>query len=1090
MKHYWKGLKELGNDPEFVKQQQNEFPEYIPVEEFIADEQVGHESSTSRRDFLKFLGFSAAAATLAACEAPVTKAIPYVIKPVDLTPGVANWYASTYSDGHDYASILVKTREGRPIKIEGNTLSKVTWGGVNARVHASLLSLYDSNRLKYPKHNGKVISWGDVDKMTLNGEVRLVTGTVNSPSTLAAIEELKKKYPTTKHIQYDAISYSGIRRAHGGVTPTFHLDKAAVIVSLGADFLTNWISPIEHTKQYVTMRKVNKDHKEMSKFYAFEAILSLTGANADERIPVKPSELNHVALALAGESNKLSAAVKTKADEVKKALDGAHGKAIVLSGSNDPAVQMVVKKINESLGAYESGLIDTKVADMLHNGDDEAFANFAKELEAGTVGTVIFWGCNPAYTAPKKFGAGANKTFAEILKGAKATKITFSGLMDETTELCEYVLPDHHSLESWNDYNPRTNQYSLQQPVITPLYGTRQAQESILRWAGNSSDYYSYIGNYWKTNMFTGSGTFENFWNQSLHDGVFEKTEQVMQLDVVAVPNNAAGASAHPAAAVVAPAAAQPAAADTSIVNPDSMTWADAVKSVSGTTGSGDFELVIYQKTSIGSGVMSNNPWLQELPDPITKLTWDNYITMHPLDVNKLKLLGTSTDVYGDEVFLVRYDALEDDNDIVTVTVNGQSYELPVWPQPGQVRGTIGIAVGYGRTAHLGQTVCDPENNNAPIGVNIYQSLTWTNGAATYDVFSGVSVSAPTGKKHRFATTQSHNTIMGRSEGILHETTLGEYKKDDRAGNEEVELKTYGGMMTPDEVNLWDSHPRDNHKWGMAIDLNSCIGCGACVVSCTAENNVPVVGKIEIRRSREMHWIRIDRYYSSDATPEDNSKYGTKELYRRMENPTFDNPKVVFQPMMCQHCNHAPCETVCPVLATSHSTEGLNQMTYNRCVGTRYCANNCPYKVRRFNWFNYTEYHRFKGINPTQDDIGRMVLNPDVTVRTRGVMEKCSMCAQRIQAGKLEAKKTNRRPLDGEIKTACQQSCPADSIVFGDLNDPNSAVSKMNADSRKFEVLEEVGTQPSVFYMTKVWNRPEEEHKAADKKEEKAEAHS
>jgi molybdopterin-containing oxidoreductase family iron-sulfur binding subunit len=455
------------------------------------------------------------------------------------------------------------------------------------------------------------------------------------------------------------------------------------------------------------------------------------------------------------------------------------------------------------------------------------------------------------------------------------------------------------------------------------------------------------------------------------------------------------------------------------------------------------------------------------MPDPISKITWDNYVTMHPMDIQSMGLFGLTKE--GEDDVIVRFDQLEDELDMVTVTANGHTVKLPVWFQPGQARGTIGIAVGYGRKG-FGDVIDN-------VGQNIYPAASWNQDSNTvsYQVITGVNVAKAEGK-HAIATTQSHSTIMGRNEDLLRETNLTTYAtKSKEDYNPRPMMHTYKGEMDVENVNLWNDFERPNHQWGMAIDLNSCIGCGACVVSCNVENNVPVVGKTEVRRSREMHWLRIDRYFSSNVVKEEKEgEMGTKELYRKMENPTFDNPKVVFQPVLCMHCNHAPCETVCPVIATNHSSEGLNQMTYNRCVGTRYCANNCPYKVRRFNWFNYTEYHRFQDINPAHDDIGRMVLNPDVVVRARGVMEKCTFCVQRIQAGKLDAKKAGRRPIDGEITTACAQACPTNAITFGDLNDPKSAVSKLTADDRKFEMLEVLNTRPSVFYLTKVWNRDTE----------------
>jgi Fe-S-cluster-containing dehydrogenase component len=477
----------------------------------------------------------------------------------------------------------------------------------------------------------------------------------------------------------------------------------------------------------------------------------------------------------------------------------------------------------------------------------------------------------------------------------------------------------------------------------------------------------------------------------------------------------------------------------------------------------------------MGSGIQSNNPWLQELPDPITKITWDNYITMNPEEMK------------GKYNVLERFDQLEDEPDTAIVTIDGLSYrDLPVFPQPGQAMGTIGIALGYGRT-NSGKAANE-------VGVNVYKGIQWVNNSMQYTASATLAQAA---KTHPIACTQTHHTMMGRP--IVKETALMNWMHDEAAGNERETIVHKGVVSDPSVANLWDSFDRPGHKWGLAIDLNSCIGCGSCVVSCNAENNVPVVGKDEVRRSREMHWIRIDRYYSSDMTKAKGKAEhkGKIEMYREMEHPSTANPRVMFQPIMCQHCNHAPCETVCPVLATSHSGEGLNMMTYNRCVGTRYCANNCPFKVRRFNWFNYIGNKKFQDVNPAMDDIGRMVLNPDVVVRSRGVMEKCSMCVQRIQAGKLVAKVQGRKLVDGEIQTACSQSCPTNAIIFGDLNDENSEVSKWHANERNYKLLEETGIKPSVGYLVKVRNTPmeeeseegkpgEEKHEKAESKEEKA----
>ncbi|MDQ3045939.1 MAG: TAT-variant-translocated molybdopterin oxidoreductase, partial [Bacteroidota bacterium] len=1021
-KKYWKGLEELNNNPEFVQKSNNEFAEQIPVESFLGDNNLASGNGTNRRDFLKFLGFSVTAASLAACETPVNKAIPYIVKPEEITPGVANWYASTFFDGNDYASVIVKTREGRPIKVEGNELSKITMGGSNARIQASVLSLYDSSRLTGPVIKSgdtwNASTWSNIDKeigtklaaaAAKGGAIRILSSTIISPSTKAVIAEFTAKYPSTKHITYDAVSYSGIAKANAQtfgqeVIPSYRFDKADVIVSIAADFLGNWLSPVEYARQYGLTRKVNKDKQTMSKHYQFESNLSLTGANADYREPVKVSEQGKVAVNLynavakiVGGSSLNGSALACDATIAKAAQDlaGSRGKSVVVSGSNDMYVQMVVNGINEMLGNYGK-TIDIDTPNYTRQGDDTAFAGLVADMAAGKVSALITYNTNPVYTAP------AALKFAEAF-GKVGLRISLADRADETASMSQYICPDHHYLESWNDFNPKKAHYSLSQPTITPLFakpnyeGTRQAQSTLLAWSGQNSDYLAYLQKNWMQSVFPMQGkymAFTEFWNNSLHDGAIEVgkgTEMAMPV---------AGADS---VKTVAPA---PVVADVKADKPEEVktespkvNLSEAASKIASVKGSA-VELAIYEKVAIGNGNQANNPWLQELPDPITKITWDNYVTMSPIDMK---------DKYN---LMERQDR---EASLVNVSLNGMTIKLPVVPQPGQAPGTVGIALGYGRT-HAGKL----SEMTGVVGQNAYPFVQLANGTMSYAADVTIESANETTE---IAGTQIHHTLMGRE--IVKETVLAEYKKNPKAGNADEMLVTHSGIKKAATIDLWDEHAKLGHRWGMTIDLNSCIGCGACVVSCTAENNVAVVGKQMVMQTREMHWLRIDRYYTSDMTKKTaaEAEVGAIDMYLEMENPTALNPQVVFQPMMCQHCNHAPCETVCPVVATNHSTDGLNMMTYNRCVGTRYCANNCPFKVRRFNWFNYNENPDF-AINPTQDDLGRMVLNPDVVVRSRGVMEKCSMCVQRIQEGKLEAKKAEHALVDGSIKTACQQTCP------------------------------------------------------------------
>ncbi len=1108
-KKYWKGLPELNNSEDFLQNKNNEFAEQLPMEEFLTGDD-SNSKGTSRRDFLKVMGFSTAAVALAACETPVNKSIPYVVKPEEVTPGVANFYASTFYDGHDYAAVLVKTREGRPIKIEGNNLSKesqsdafinvqssVFHGATSARVQSSVLSLYDGARLNGPLAKGEPTTWKNVDdavaKSLTTGTNVILSSTIISPSTKAVIAEFTAKYPNTKHVTYDAVSYSGLIKANRNVfgksvVSSYDFSKAKTIIGVACDFLGTWLNPIEFANQYSKTRKVNRENLEMSKHYHFEANLSLTGANADERYMVKASEFGKVIASLFNEvagatgNSKVSDAKVSNPDAAKAIVKAAKelvenkGKSIVVCGFNDEGCQTLVNGINKMLDNYGK-TVDVEMHYNLKQGDDKVFLDLVADLNAGKVGTLMTYNCNPVYTAP------ASLKFEAAYKKA-GVKISFSQTLDETALLADYVCPDNNFLESWGDANPKRGHYSLQQPTINQIFaapryeGTRQVQDTLLKWSGIKADYLTYLQGYWNNHIFPQQGKyldFASFWAHTLHDGVLkvsvlkdvviapmakDSTGKPLMAGVAAITAESLVDTAHvvaaPVAHHVAPAPNHRVVAEvvSSLPTPDYNKAAALATSAKG----GQFELVVYEKVGLGNGNQSNNPWLMELPDPISKVTWDNYITMNPADVAALGLHE-----------MKRQDII---GSIVDLTVNGVTIKVPVYPQPGQTAGTIGLAVGYGRSAETMKVAFG-------IGVNAYPFVTVSN-----DTLQNVSLSATVTKTsdvHKFAATQIHHTIMGREEYLLREVSLNEYKsKEKDVWNPAAMLPMHGGgEKHVSEVDLYGSFERLGHKWGLTIDMTSCIGCAACVVACTVENNVHVVGKEEVSRTREMHWLRIDRYYTSDMTKEKASEehVGAMQMYLDMENPSL-NPKVTFQPMMCQHCNHAPCENVCPVLATSHSSEGLNMMTYNRCIGTRYCANNCPFKVRRFNWFNYIENDKFTDINPAQQDLGRMVLNPDVVVRSRGVMEKCSMCQQRLQAGKLVAKKAGAPLVDGSIKTACQQACPTNAIMFGDINDEASEIATWRNDDKNYFLLEEVGVKPTVSYLLKVRNQEEAIHHA------------
>lgn len=1022
-KIYWKGIGQLKNSTELVKNAHDEFgPEPGP------EEDLGH----SRRDFLKMMGFGVAAASLAACEAPVRHAIPFVNKPVDLEASIPNYYASTYMNGGDYCSIVVKTREGRPIKVDGNALSSVTRGGTSAQVEASVLSLYDNDRLRGPKANRRPIDWSAVDVEIISklnsiarsgGQIRIVSNTVLSPTTRAAIARFTAKFPTAQHIQYDQISHYGMLKANEesfgtAMIPSYDFSKASTIVGIGADFLGSWGATIENKRQYAQTREVGEDKKDMSRHYQFESILSITGANADYRTPVKASEepgvvvqLYNLIAAKAGRATVTGGVDKPHLSRAADELWQNRGKALVVAGSNDRAVQVLVNGINDMLGSYGSTILP-HLPVYYRMGNDEAMNTFISDAVDGRVAGVIFYNCNPVYDHPR----GAE--LAGALKNLSLTVAT--GFKEEETGLlCQFLTPDHHYLESWNDAEPKRNHFSLAQPTITPIFKTRAAQSSFLVWAGEQqTDYFEFLKESWRSRFYQGGPyDFQTFWDKCLYDGVYE---QPVQGSAVSFNGNVSAAA----------------------------------NAIASNYKAGGFELVIYSNGTVGDGSQANNPLLQELPDPITKVVWDNYLLVSIKDAANISFDESHTK-------------------LATVSVNGNTIKLPVMVQPGQPQGVIGVPLGYGRT-HAGKVANG-------IGANAYPLVSMVNGSLSY-MATGAEFKINEDENYQLAQTQTQNTYM-RRQSVIQETTLEKFNNGTFAEEKyQPKINTWKAedhKMDPEKMTLWKNHVYQGHHWGMAIDLNTCIGCGACVVACNVENNVALVGREEVINRREMLWLRIDRYYSSDAQPDD---------WTGLEHAA-ENPEVVFQPMLCQHCNNAPCETVCPVAATTHSTEGLNQMAYNRCIGTRYCANNCPYKVRRFNWFKYHDNSNFATVNPAMNtDLGKMVLNPDVTVRSRGVMEKCTFCVQRIQAGKLEARKEKRTLRDGEVVTACAAACTTGAILFGDMNDPESRISKHlkvrpldpekphindkeSENLRAYSVLEELNTRPNIFYLAKVRNK-------------------
>ncbi|KXK40701.1 MAG: 4Fe-4S dicluster domain-containing protein [Saprospiraceae bacterium] len=1041
----WIGQQDLTNDEEFINSAGKEF-----AQDQVEYYDMPAHLSGNRRDFLKFLGFGLGAATIAAgCDIPVKRAIPYVVKPEEIVPGVANYYASVYVNGGDYCPVLVKTREGRPIKIEGNDMSSITNGGTSARAQASVLSLYDTNRFTGPKEKDGASwvesTWEKLDgliRAKLNGAkaIRVVTNTIMSPTAKKALEEFTTKYTNAKVVTYDPVSSSALLDANQknfGIRaiPSYKFDMAEVIVSFDADFLGTWISPVEYAAAYAKGRKItNAEQPKMSRHIQVENHMSLTGSNADNRILVKPSEqgvaIAHLYNEIAGggmSTSGLNDRAKQNLSKVAKELKAAAGKSIVVSASNNVNEQLMINAINNALGNFGT-TIDWSKPSYQRQGNDADLKTFATDLKAGNVDFVIFWGANPVYDSA--YGTD----IAASLSKAK-TSISMALTNDDTTDLCTIVTPTTHYLESWGDVEAKKGSFNIIQPTISPLFDVREAELSFLIWANSEGidktkdqPYYEYLKENWKNTVFKSQsefGSFQGFWDSTVHDGVFEAS----------VSSGPAYSSAEIGSNITKPATSE-------------------------------LEISFFETVHMGNGQFAGNPWLMEMADPVARTVWGNYLAV-PVNFDGVRTMVGLNDLK--------------DGDLVELTIGDMKVVLPVIQQFGQMPGTVALALGYGRKM--------AGNTGSNVGVNVNGSLTM--GADGPQYFNtNVSVSGKVGKEKDFSCVQYHHTIGVR--GIDAETNK-EINVDESAlvfFDYFTGVKGFQGALTDRSV-IYTSNVKDlknsiehlhekrkeaqhlneqqiyrgydhlytlGHHWGMHVDLNACIGCGACTVACMSENNVPVVGKHEVSIHHEMTWLRIDRYYYGDV----------------------ENPNTVYQPMMCQHCDNAPCENVCPVNATNHSSEGLNQMAYNRCIGTRYCANNCPYKVRRFNWLDYTKADLWPINQPRlqeesipfgADNLTRMVLNPDVTVRSRGVIEKCSFCVQRIQEGKLTAKIEGRPLIDRDVRTACQTACPTGAITFGDLNNKEGDLNARMESPLNYIVLEETNVRSTVTYTMKVNNR-------------------
>lgn len=1021
-KKYWRSVEELNNEGSLTETlSQNEFVSEIPTDEFLGNKEKLENSSTTRRDFLKYIGFTTAAAALAACEGPVKKVIPYVVLPEQTRPGVPEYYATTIADGYDFTSVLVKTREGRPILIQNNREALVR-GFANARVHASVLSLYDDLRVKSPKKAGQNTTWDSLDAdmlkaldvaQTSGKQIVFLTPTLASPSTYSLLKKLGEKYPNVKHIQYDTISEDAALQAFENkygvrALADYDLSKADVIVSFGADFIGDWQGG--GFEEGYAKRRIPKNGK-MSKHIQFESLMTLSGANADRRVPLTPSQLN-VALAkfygllngqnVAGElPEKVEITLQKAVAQVKKAGT----KAVILTGIQNIEAQTLVLALNQSL---QSEAFNVQSYLKVRQGKTSELKQLIEDMNAGKVGVLVTANVNPLYSLANalEFENGLKKV---------AFSVAFSMKEDETALKTTYIAATPHYLESWGDVEMKRGHFALMQPTIRPLFDTRQLQDALIKWLG-LGEYYDYLKNYWEENILLGSP-----WEKALHDGFFAMVTPNLIIEEAPIETN--------------------------------LSESEIASRLAQST-SGGYELILYPKTGIGDGQQANNPWLQEFPDPISRVSWDNYLTMSATDAKQL----------GFKNWNVANGAL--DGDYAEISAAGVKLKVPVLIQPGQAKGSFGLAFGYGRKAGM--------KSEIQVGVNAYK---------LYHNFANVqpvSITKVEGT-HEYACVQLHNTLMGRGD-ILKETTLEDFiSKPVEQWNPKPQVSLNHQNIKASTLTLWEEFDHsEGHYFNLSIDLNACTGCGACVIACHAENNVPVVGKNEVRKSRDMHWLRIDRYYSSEETfagdvQKKNNISGlgaALTTFGEMEDPA-ENPQVAFQPVMCQHCNNAPCETVCPVGATSHGLQGQNHMAYNRCVGTRYCANNCPYKVRRFNWFVYSNNSEFD--YNMNNDLGKMVLNPDVVVRSRGVMEKCSFCIQSTQAVILQAKKEGRAVREGEFNNAvaCSAACGTGAMVFGDVNEKNSEIAQLLQDDRAYHLLEHIGTKPNVLYQVKVRNTAE-----------------
>jgi MoCo/4Fe-4S cofactor protein with predicted Tat translocation signal len=990
-KGYWRCLDELAGTEEFEEMLHREFPAHISE----------WSDPIGRRRFLKLMGASLALAGLSACvKPPQGKIFPYSQPPSEiLIPGKPLFFATAMTIAGRAIGLLVESHMGRPTKVEGNPLHPASLGSTDPYAQASVLSLYDPDRSQTTTSSGEIKSWGvfvsDLNRALAPEQerqgagLRILTETVTSPTLADQIQRLLTKYPQAKWHQYDpALSGtvgSGSRMAFGEYVETiYRLDGADVILSLDSDFLCSGPAGLRYAREFSSRRRILNAQDRMNRLYAVESMPSGTGARADHRLPLRQGEIQTFARSLAarlgiGSPATPATPATTAYDEwisaLAEELQQHRGSSLVIAGDYQPAfVHALAHSMNQSLGNVGKTVIYTDPVEANPIDQTESLRDLVRDIDAGLVSILLILGGNPVYTAP-----------ADLRFGERLSKVGFrihlSLYQDETSELCQWHIPENHYLESWSDARAYDGTVTIIQPLIAPLYNTLSAHEMLAIFTGDpqQSDY-EIVRNYWQTRY--GQSDFERFWSSSLNDGL--------------VPNTASSPKTV--------------SLKTDWLNLKDSGQVNGVDGGNKGTPERDLEIIFRLDPSVLDGRFSNNAWLQELPKPLTQLTWDNAAIISPATAERLGLsytIGWRGGEHGE--------ALADQVELI---YQGRSVRAPVWILPGHADDSVTVHLGYGRWK------AGRAGNGA--GFNAYairsSDRLWQG--------AGLEINK-TGEIYPLACTQAHYLLEGTE--LVRSTTLEQYRKEpDYLKEEEARQRR--------SLSLYPGFTYPGYAWGMVIDLNACVGCNACVVACQAENNVPVVGKEEVMRGREMHWLRIDRYYKG--------------------NPGY--PEFYFEPLLCQQCEKAPCEVVCPVAATVHSAEGLNDMVYNRCVGTRYCSNNCPYKVRRFNFFQYADYE-----TPSL----KLLYNPDVTVRSRGVMEKCTYCVQRITAARIESQQENRRIRDGEIVTACQGACPTEAIVFGDINDPNSRVSKLKASSRNYSLLGELNTQPRTSYLAAVQNK-------------------